>query len=141
MFTVGFLKEAAKTKAKPAPKRPDPNSRPQLLYPAVPENFDGWPNKMGAASPPILKTPLPSLPKHPQALVSPVGRQSRLPMPKMAAAKPKLKRGPLWGKLTIYEPQPLYRKKPESQMITEPLGASMPCQSTGGGIAGYYGSN
>jgi len=245
MFTDGYEKTAAKVKKK-SEQRPDPNARPHLLYPAVPENFDGWPDKtaqpvnfkgiripgttsvpkvpslqpaMRTAPPrqphmaatkvglpqaqtqPSMK-PLPTAPhasaigKPPGALppgVSvkdqfgrmktgavgsqfakppqlglpkawPIGKPitpkprnpiytpaahlkdefgkvkdlpANIPMPtKVAAAKPvfgKMKAKPLLSTLREAFVGP--------QLQTEPLGATMPNQGTGGGITGGYGSN
>jgi hypothetical protein len=215
-FDKGFKKKTS--------RRPDPNSRPQLLYPAVPENYDGWPDKtaqpvnftgiripgttsipkvpvlrpparvapprqpslqaksvgigkpaftpsggntqlstkIGApastfAKPPasgaprtltkslgIAATPRPKNPVYTPAytLKDEFGKvkdlPSNTPLPtKTAAQKPLF--GKLQAKPLLNVPQ--RKKYIGPQLQTEPLGATMPNQSTGGGITGGYGSN
>lgn len=203
-FIKGFQKKVA--------KRPDPNSRPQLLYPAVPENYDGWPDKTAAGlnhAIPFrgIQLPKPRIapPTQPRGTAMPVGlpklsavlrtfgRAPDMGMPKaipvgqphvpkptatIPTPAPTLKdsRGKVTG-LPTSVPMPanptsgvikektaaaVRTKKPKNvfsnlknpmpptslqerikgpQLQSEPLGATMPNQSTGGGITGGYGSN
>lgn len=161
MFRKGFDKKSKPTK----PGAPGPNDRPAVLYPCVPDDFD-WPDKMGGVvaapvkmpSVPAPKAPKPNinlspkLPRQPNVLPKTLGnpmsnsqvsptKAPGIPLPnsKLAGAKPKK---PLFGKLSIRsEPDTIPAPKTGPQMETQPLGASMPNQGTGGGIAGGYGSN
>ena len=205
---MGFTKGLEKK----LPKRPAADSRPALLYPCVPENFDGIPDKTASSSfigthqpkTKLLKpafhlpeTRKPAPPKQPHiaektlgvkhAAVSetyakpprlglpkaiPVGvamtpkpgnlvytpapsmkdsfgkvkgLPSNTPLPtgtseKVAAAKKRTRA--LMGAIKEYPVATnTVQKATQPQMATEPLGASMPNQGTGGGIAGGYGSN
>jgi len=185
MFARGFLKTAKRVKLESAKK--DPNARPQHLYPVVPENFDGWPDKTAATTMKATGLKLPAMgqrsqvpqlkpqphatpPKQPHMAAAPLGQTqgNKSPLglrpfpvttstqigkppgslPPGVAVKDQFgrvktaARKPLFGKLKINAIQGATREKYIGpQMQTEPLGATMPNQGTGGGITGGYGSN